>query len=160
MNEKAKLMVERPLVRKFGLGGLIEMCNGIAERKWTFCCRRENQEWEHLRWHGKPSDFEKYNKADSEGRAEMCLSDCDYAEQRIICAALVSYAKKLEAHAKGSSEESGAVPSDDAAIEHFRLLLLEYGMADDAILTKSARELKRKILEAVAPLLKKEFRAK
>lgn len=113
LNETEKRIVERPLIRKFGYDELIERCEGIAERKYVYCCRHENQEWESRRWHGKPSDFEKYNKADSEGRAELCLSDYDYAEQRIICAALVNYARTLAAKKK-AEEESAASASANA----------------------------------------------
>lgn len=108
LNETEQRIVERPLLRKFGYDELIERCEGIAERKYVYCCRHENQEWESRRWHGKPSDFEKYNKADSEGRAELCLSDYDYAEQRIICAALVNYAKTLAAKKKAEEAEKAA----------------------------------------------------
>lgn len=113
LNETEQRIVERPLIRKFGYDELIERCEGIASRKYLCCCRHENQEWESLRWHGKPSDFDKYNKADSEGRAEMCLSDYDYAEQRIICAALVNYARTLAAK-KEAEEKSAASAADDA----------------------------------------------
>lgn len=112
LNETEKRIVERPLIRKFGYDELIERCEGIAERKYVCCCRHENQEWESLRWHGNPSDFEKYNKADSEGRAELCLSDYDYAEQRIICAALVNYAKTLAARKKAEEESAASAAAD------------------------------------------------
>lgn len=114
LNETQCALVERPLLRKFGYDELIRRCEGIAERKYVCCCRHENQEWESLRWHGKRSDFEKYNKADSEGRAELCLSDYDYAEQRIICAALVNYAKTLAAKKKAEEAEKAAAsaPAD------------------------------------------------
>lgn len=108
LNEKQCALVERPLIRKFGYDELIRRCEGIAERKYVYCCRHENQEWESLRWHGKRSDFEKYNKADSEGRAELCLSDYDYAEQRIIYAALVNYARTLAARKKAEEAEKAA----------------------------------------------------
>ena len=112
LNEKQCGLVERPLLRKFGYDELIRRCEGIAERKYVCCCRHENQEWESLRWHGKRSDFEKYNKADSEGRAELCLSDYDYAEQRIICAALVNYAKTLAAKKKAEEESAASAAAD------------------------------------------------
>ena len=112
LNETEQRVVERPLLRKFGYDELIERCESIAERKYVCCCRHENQEWESRRWHGKPSDFEKYNKADSEGRAELCLSDYDYAEQRIICAALVNYAKTLAAKKKAEEESAASAAAD------------------------------------------------
>ena len=112
LNETEQRIVERPLLRKFGYDELIERCECIASRKYVCCCRHENQEWESLRWHGKRSDFEKYNKADSEGRAELCLSDYDYAEQRIICAALVNYAKTLAARKKAEEESAASAAAD------------------------------------------------
>lgn len=114
LNETEQRIVERPLIRKFGYDELIERCEGIASRKYLCCCRHENQEWESLRWHGNPSDFEKYNKADSEGRAELCLSNYDYAEQRIICAALVNYARTLAARKKAEEAEEESVASAPA----------------------------------------------
>ena len=112
LNETEQRIVERPLIRKFGYDELIERCEGIASRKYLCCCRHENQEWESLRWHGKPSDFDKYNKADSEGRGELCLSNYDYAEQRIICAALVNYAKTLAARKKAEEESAASAAAD------------------------------------------------
>ena len=160
LNAIQERIVEVPLIKKFGIAGCIQKANHLAERRYLFRCRHENYEWEHLREHGARKAFEKYNAADSMGRSELCLGDSDYADESIVCAALIAYAKKLEAHADGSAGASEGAPSDDAAIEHFKFLLCEYGMADDAILTKSARELKRKILDAVAPLLEKELRTK
>jgi len=87
------------LIKKFGAERCLSIARSVAEDRYLWMCRYENDRWESLRSHND-TKFPAYNAADSSVRSEMCLEQYEYAENAIIAASLSMYMDAMKKLAK------------------------------------------------------------